>query len=133
MTDQNIPKVFISYSWSTASDLSIELAKRLMRNGVDVVIDKWNLLEGQNKYEFMQKSVNDETIDKVILLCDKSYSEKANEFKDGVGQETMIISPQIYKDVLQTKFLPIVIEKDDQNNPYLPSYLKPLIYIDLSP
>ena len=44
------PKVFISYSWSKqkTQDDVIELATRLMHDGVDVVLDKWDLKEGQD-------------------------------------------------------------------------------------
>mgnify|MGYP000072618245 CR=1 FL=1 len=35
-----IPKIFISYSWSSDA-LVLELANRLVSHGVDVVLDKW--------------------------------------------------------------------------------------------
>ena len=39
-------KVFISYSWAV-QDRVIELAERLIANGVDVVLDVYDLKEGQ--------------------------------------------------------------------------------------
>ena len=129
--EEKIPRVFISYSWS-ASEHVHELAERLVANGVDVVFDKWNLQAGQDKYAFMERSVNDSEIDKVLLICDKSYAEKANSRAGGVGDETMIISPEIYENTNQEKFLPILFEVDENNQPYLPSYLKSRIYFDLS-
>lgn len=55
-----IPKVFISYSWTTAvhEDWVLTLATRLMENGVDVVLDKWDLKEGQDIYAFIESMVN---------------------------------------------------------------------------
>lgn len=48
MQEDRIPKVFISYSWSSDA-MVLELAQRLVAHGVDVVLDKWDLKEGQDK------------------------------------------------------------------------------------
>lgn len=54
-----IPKIFISYSWSSDA-LVLELANRLVFHGVDVVLDKWDLKEGNDKLEFENyKIMND--------------------------------------------------------------------------
>lgn len=64
------PKVFISYSWSPEQnkDKAKELAERLFSDGIHVIMDIWDLQEGQDKYAFMERMVNDETINKVLLL-----------------------------------------------------------------
>ncbi|WP_066688452.1 toll/interleukin-1 receptor domain-containing protein [Christensenella intestinihominis] len=126
-----IPKIFISYSW-IVSERVLELAERFVANGVDVILDKWDLKEGQDKYAFMEKCVVDPEIDKVLLICDKSYCDKANLRAGGVGDETVIISPEIYNQVNQEKFLPIIFEVDEYNKPYIPAYIKSRIYFDLS-
>ena len=126
-----IPKIFISYSWSS-KDLVLMLANRLMTHGVDVVLDEWDLKAGQDKNAFMERSVNDPSIDKVLIICDKQYTEKANNRKKGVGSETTIISEKIYGDSEQEKFIPIIIEHDENGNPYMPTYIKSRIYFDLS-
>lgn len=77
MVENVIPKVFISYSW-TKSDLVLQVANRLMSHGVEVVLDKWDLKEGQDKYVFMEQCVNNSDITKVLIFCDKTYTEKAN-------------------------------------------------------
>ena len=66
MQNDNIPKVFISYSWSSDA-LVLDLAQRLVSHGVDVVLDKWELKEGQDKYAFMERCVNDPDITKVCI------------------------------------------------------------------
>lgn len=48
MEDDKTPKVFISYSWSS-DELVLDLAKRLVAHGVDVVLDKWDLKEGKTE------------------------------------------------------------------------------------
>jgi len=127
----SIPKVFMSYSWAI-EDKVLELSERLVSNGVDVVLDKWDLKEGQDKYVFMEQAVSNPEITRVLILCDTSYVEKANARAGGVGDETVIISPEIYGNVKQEKFIPIIFEKDENNKPYLPAYIKSRIYIDLS-
>lgn len=126
----SVPKIFISYSW-TSGDRVIELARRLAGDGVEVVLDKWDLKEGQDKYAFMERSVTDSTIDKVLMICDKSYAEKANERKGGVGDETMVISPEVYAKTTETKYVPVIFQRDENGNAYTPAYLKSRIYIDL--
>lgn len=131
MQEDKIPKIFISYSWSS-DGLTIPLAERLVSHGVDVVLDKWDLKEGQDKYAFMEKCVNDVEINKVLIICDKKYVEKANNREGGVGDETAIISTEIYGNVSQEKFIPVIAEHDENGKPFVPSYIKSRIYVDLS-
>jgi TIR domain len=128
------PKIFISYSWTTPNheDWVINLAEKLMSDGVEVIIDKWYLKEGNDKFTFMETMVNSKDITNVLLILDKKYSEKANLRSGGVGTETQIISPQIYSNVSQEKFIPIVAERDEEGNGFFPTFLEGRIYIDLS-
>ena len=128
------PKIFISYSWTTPNheDWVINLAEKLMSDGVEVIIDKWYLKEGNDKFTFMETMVNSKDITNVLLILDQKYSEKADQRSGGVGTETQIISPQIYSNVSQEKFIPIVAERDEQGNRYFPTFLEGRIYIDLS-
>lgn len=131
MQEDRVPKVFISYSWSS-DEMVVALAERLMSHGVDVVLDKWDLKEGQDKYAFMERSVNDPSITKVLVVCDKKYADKANARTGGVGDETVIISSEIYGRMEQEKFIPIIAEHDPEGKPCVPTYIKSRIYIDLS-
>lgn len=131
MKTDKIPKIFISYSWSSDA-LVLPLAERLVSHGVDVILDKWDLKEGQDKYAFMEQCVNDPDIDKVLIVCDKKYQQKANAREGGVGDETAIISTEIYGKVRQEKFIPIIAEHNEEGEPCVPIYIKSRIYIDLS-
>ena len=53
------PKLFISYSWSSEEhgQLVIDLATSLRESGVDVILDKWDLREGNDATAFMEKMV----------------------------------------------------------------------------
>ncbi len=128
------PKAFISYSWSSQDHEQwvLELAKSLVESGVDVVLDKWDLREGQDKFAFMERMVTDPAINKVLIVCDRAYSEKADMRRGGVGTESQIISADVYEKVAQSKFVPIVSELGDDGTPALPAYLRGRIFIDMS-
>jgi hypothetical protein len=131
---QDNPKLFISYSWSSPEhgQWVLELATQLREAGVDVLLDKWDLREGQDAFAFMERMVTDPEIPKVAIICDRIYAEKADGRSGGVGTETQIISPEIYEKEDQNKFVAIVAERDENGNAYLPIYYKSRIYIDLS-
>lgn len=124
-------KVFISYSWVVQPKV-IELSERLMANGVDVILDVYDLKEGHDKYAFMEQSVNDPSVDKVLIICDESYTKKADNRSGGVGDETVIITPEIYGQSKQEKFIPIIFEVDENGKAHCPIYLKSRIYFNLS-
>lgn len=128
------PKLFLSYSWSNQDheSLVLQIASELVESGIDVILDKWDLKEGHDAYAFMEKMVTDPDIKKVAIISDKIYAEKADGRSGGVGTETQIISREVYEKQEQDKFVVVVTEKDDDNKPYLPTYYKSRIYIDLS-
>lgn len=130
----NCPKVFISYCRQPEENLikTQQLAERLTRNGVYVVIDLWDLKDGQDKNVYMEKKVADPTVDKVLIVCNKQYVEKADKRFGGVGIESTIISAELYERIDQTKFIPIIFETDDQGKAYIPIFAKSRIYVDLS-
>jgi SEFIR domain len=134
MTSPQIPKLFISYSWSTPAHEQwvIDLATEISSSGVEVILDKWELREGHDSVAFMEKMVTDPSITKVLMICDQTYSSKADGRSGGVGTETQIISRNVYEGQSQDKFVAIVAEKDEAGKPYLPTYYTSRIYIDLS-
>lgn len=44
------------------------LAERLMGDGVNVILDVWDLKNGQDKYVFMEQMVEDSEIKKVLSV-----------------------------------------------------------------
>ncbi len=128
------PRAFISYSWSNEEHCERvrSWADRLVNDGVDVVIDVYDLREGDDKHVFMEKSVNDPTVSHVLIVCDKRYVEKANARSAGVGTETQLISKEVYDKVQQSKFISLICERDETGEPYLPAYLSSRIGVDFS-
>ncbi|MGN8649159.1 TIR domain-containing protein [Eubacterium pyruvativorans] len=120
------PVVFISYSWKCDDyiDQIRSLAEKLRSNGIDVILDQWDLKPGYDKFVFMEKSI--EKADKVLIMCDESYAEKANNRRGGVGVETTIITPEVYDRFNQEKFIPVIMDGQE----YMPIYLRNRIGID---
>jgi len=110
----------------------LDLAERLSGDGVIVILDKWDLKEGQDKHVFMEQMVNDKGISKVLVICDRGYQSKADDRKGGVGTETQLISREVYENTGQEKFIPVVKEYDQDGKPCIPHYMASRIYIDLS-
>jgi hypothetical protein len=133
-SDYVAPKVFISYSWTSDeyADWVKSLAAKLRDNSVDVILDRWKLRPGQDKYVFMEQMVTDPEIKKVVVLCDKRYAERADRREGGVGTESTIISQEVYNQVDQEKFIPVITERGPNGEIYLPAFIKSRIYIDLS-
>ena len=99
------PKAFISYSWTSEShrDMVRGWADRLLVDGVEIVLDQYDLKEGNDKNAFMEKMVTDPSFSHVLVVCDKSYAEKADARKAGVGTESQIISQEVYSKDVQSK------------------------------
>lgn len=128
------PKVFISYCQQPKQNqIRVQqLAERLYSDGVHCIMDIYDLKDGQDKNKFMEQMVNDPSVKKVLLICNKQYAEKANARKGGVGIESTIVSEEIYTNAEQTKFIPIVFEYDENEKPCVPTFVKSRIFIDLS-
>lgn len=128
------PKLFISYSWSDTEHEQwvVDLATELRESGIDVILDKWDLKEGHDAVAFMEQMVTNPEIKKVAIVCDEKYAAKADGRAGGVGTETQIISREVYENQAQEKFVAVVSQKDENGKPFLPTYYKSRIYIDLS-
>jgi hypothetical protein len=98
-------------------------AERLVNDGVAILLDQWDLSEGQDKYAFMEKMVTDASVSHVIIFSDETYAKKADERKSGVGTESQIISREVYEKVDQRKFIPVVCQRRDDGEPWLPVFL----------
>lgn len=128
------PRVFISYSWTSQqhSDQVREWTERLVGDGVDVVLDQWDLKEGHDKYAFMEQMVRARKVKKVVIFSDARYAERADSREGGVGSEAQIISAELYGKIRQEKFIPVLCEVTADGQPCLPIYLRSRIYIDFS-
>ena len=69
------PKVFISYSHDSQEHKKwvLDLATRLRNNGVDAIIDQWELRPGDDLPHFMETHLADS--DYVVMVCCRSIAQ----------------------------------------------------------
>lgn len=119
-------KVFISYCWNQYETFVESLAIKLL-DKYDVIFDKWEIKPGHNMDFFMENSIRE--AEKVFVLCEKEYVNKANNRVSGVGIETSIISPKVYRDTKQEKFIPVFLEGVKVK----PDYMESIFGIEVNP
>ena len=125
-----MPKVFISYSWEDEEHKKwvIQFAERLMKNGIDVIIDQFDLVLGDRIPVFMEHSISE--ADYVLIICTPTYKSKANNRKGGVGYEGNIISAELYSRGNERKYIPVI--RKGSIDTAIPSYLTGKLGIDLT-
>lgn len=116
------PRVFISYTGIDAENKKWVkwLVCKLRASGVDAHVDMFHLKPGQDLPQWMTNEII--MADKVILIGDKYYAEKADNRKGGVGWETMLIQGDMLNNQLQEKYVVVVRTKDIDAG--LPIYIK---------
>jgi TIR domain len=120
--DEN-PRVFISYaSNDKANALWVKrLAESLRQCGVNARLDQFHLKPGSDLPQWMTNEVI--MAEKVILVCDSHYMEKADFRRGGVGWETMIIQgDMLAQGDTKTKYIAIIREERAENA--LPIYIR---------
>jgi len=124
----NPPKVFFSYSHDSQAhkDWVLTLATRLVANGVEVVLDQWDLALGSDLPRFMESGLT--VADRVIAVCSELYVERANAGQGGVGYEKMILTAQLMQNLTAGRIIP-VIRGNTQPQP-VPIFLSSKVYID---
>lgn len=128
---EQAPKAFISYSWDGKEheEWVLDLATKLRKNGVDVILDKWDLGPyGSPLPHFMEKSITKS--DRVICILTPNYQKKTDNLNGGVGYEYSIISSSIFNDSNnRTKFIPLLRSGSIENS--MPVVLSGSYYIDM--
>lgn len=129
-TDRRL-KVFLSYSWTNEEYQKRiqDIADKLVSANVDVFFDVYDIKPGNDLNYFMEKA---KEADKVLVFCDRKYADKANSREGGVGTETILLSKEVYDDISQDKVFPIIMEKSENGDTYMPYYLQGKTYLDFS-
>jgi len=123
------PKVFISYSHDSPDHKKwvANLGMRLRQNGVDVILDQWDLFAGEDIPAFVERNLSESMF--AILVCTKRYVEKANSGKGGVGYEKMIVTSELVKNMEASKFIPLIRQRGAHE---VPKFIQTKLFIDFS-
>ena len=126
----DIPKAFISYSWDDDAHKKwvADLATKLREDGIDVTLDQWHAVPGDQLTQFMEKEIRENNY--VLIVCTPNYRVKSDERKGGVGYEGDIMTAEVLTNRKHRKFIPILAR--DTWDSSAPSWLKSKVYVDLS-
>lgn len=121
------PIVFISYSHDNDEhkDWVLQLATRLRSNGVNVILDRWNLKLGSDLASFMEKGLSKSQ--RIVSICSSAYVKKANEGKGGAGYEKQIMTAEFINDQNTNWVIPLI--RNNPENRKTPTFLGGRMYI----
>ncbi|MCG8803994.1 TIR domain-containing protein [Tenacibaculum finnmarkense] len=122
------PIVFISYSHDSEEHKNwvLQLATRLRSNGVDIILDRWNLKLGSDLASFMERGLSKST--RIVCICSDSYVKKANEGKGGAGYEKQIMTAEIINDQNTNWVIPLI--KNNKEDKKTPTFLNGRMYLN---
>jgi hypothetical protein len=122
------PVVFISYSHDNESHKNwvLKLATRLRENGVNTILDRWNISLGGDIAAFIERGLSKS--DRILCICTDIYVKKANEGKGGAGYEKQIISAEYLKNQNTKTVIPLIRNEKSM----VPTFLEGRLYIDFS-
>lgn len=105
----------------------MKLAQKLMSNGVEVLLDLWELGPGVDLARFMEQSLK--VADRILMVCTEKYVAKAHEGKGGVGYEKTIMTAEYMQNVDSTRVIPIIRSSGAK---LVPAFLSTKMYLDFS-
>ena len=122
------PRLFVSYSHDDQAhkDWVLNLSNRLVANGVNVVLDQWDMTLGGDLVSFMEIGLVD--ADRVLAICSSSYVKKANQSLGGTGYEKMILTGQLMTSLGSERIIPVIRNNATEN--LQPTFLKTRLFVD---
>jgi hypothetical protein len=123
------PTAFVSYSWDNDAHRAwvAGLAARLRQDGVDVTLDQWHAVPGDQLPAFMERSIRDSRY--VLIICTPGYKRRSDERRGGVGYEGDIITGEVANKGNHRKYIPIL--RRGEPTEALPSWLQGKYFINL--
>lgn len=125
------PTVFLSYSWDDEEHKNwiLSLATKLIENGVNVLLDRYELGPGKNMLHFMDNAIKQ--ADKVVMIFTPNYKLKADKREGGVGYEYSILNVDLYKTIASnSKYIPVLKEGTVENS--IPDFIQQFIAIHMT-
>src|SRR6267378_1916632 len=124
------PSAFISYSWDDEAhkEWVRRLAERLRADGVDVTLDRWATVPGDQLPAFMERAIRENQF--IVIVCTPRYKTRSDAREGGVGYEGDIMAAEVMTRQNHRKFVPVL-----RTGAWLeasPSWLTGKYYIDLS-
>ncbi|MEO1060514.1 MAG: TIR domain-containing protein [Actinomycetota bacterium] len=126
------PRVFVSYTGTSPEHRGwvADLATFLQSSGVYTRFDQWDLEPGMNVAQWMTNELT--LADRVVMICDERYANKADGLHGGVGWEIMLVQGDMARNGLDTvKYIPVVRCEDPDRG--LPTFLQAAAFVHCPP
>lgn len=130
ISNKEVATVFISYSWDSEEHKTwvLELANRLVKEGVNVILDRYELRPGKSLSHFVETSIK--KADRIVIIFTPNYKLKAEKRAGGVGYEYSIMNSELYKN--QTKNERIIpVLRGGKSTDSIPEFMQQYIHIDM--
>ncbi|HKG08511.1 MAG TPA: toll/interleukin-1 receptor domain-containing protein, partial [Pedobacter sp.] len=124
------PVIFISYSWDDENHKNwvLQLANRLLKDNVDVKLDRYLLRTGAAMQYTMEQAIS--TADKILIVFTPNYKLKADNRKGGVGYEYSIMNAGLYlNQTTNDKIIPVLRKGSIEES--IPSFMQQYIHLDI--
>ena len=135
LNHQQSPTAVISYAHETDehNQQVLDLSKRLISEGVDCTMDKYEVSPREGWPIWMQKTIDNS--DFIIAVCTDTYKRRfeGNDPRGtgkGARWEGRLIQQILYEEGVNVRVIPIVFDKADIV--YIPSVLKSATHYDMS-
>ena len=127
---RDMKSAFISYSWDDDShrEWVRRLAERLRADGVNVSIDRWATVPGDQLPAFMERAIRDNEF--VVIICTPRYRRRSDAREGGVGYEGDIMTAEVMSSQNHRKFIPVL--RSGSWPEAAPSWLLGKYYINLT-
>jgi tetratricopeptide (TPR) repeat protein len=106
------PTVFLSYCRDTATEKNeawvLDLARRLVADGMQVRLDQWDSAPGDLIAFYMQEVIA--TSDYILMICTPRYKISMEKMRGAAGYETNIIATQLLLTADHRRYLTIIKE-----------------------
>jgi len=126
----DVTTVFISYSWDDEIHKKwvLNLANKLVSEGVNVILDRYHLRPGKSLPHFVETSIK--KADRIIIVFTPNYKLKAEKRTGGVGYEYSIMNANLYENQTESgKIIPILRNGDKTES--IPEFMQQYIHIDM--
>lgn len=123
--------VFISYSWDDENHKAwvLKLADELSRDGIFVILDRYELRAGKSIPHFVEQSIA--KADKILIIFTPNYKLKADKRNGGVGYEYSIMNVSLYQNQTNNeKVIPILRSGSQQDS--IPTFMQQFIHLDMT-
>ena len=129
--ESDVATVFISYSWDDENHKNwvLELANKLVEDGIDVLLDRYDLKAGKSLTHFIESSIS--KADKIIIVFTPNYKLKATNRRGGVGYEYSIMNAELYQNQTDNDRIIPVLRKGRQKES-IPEFMQQYIHLDMT-